>query len=184
MESFRRLQATLVGCTDVLIPPANSAATLDVPSKIAISTGFDGDSGRVLFLLIGGNTNRGRALNCLELEKDTDCNFPSKSRQRSTPKIGKDTAEEAGGDWQRRTASERAYDGRRHRAAPAYVAPPAPRWPGPLLRHPSTPFAAAACNTAGVTVSVCIYEETEDTRKGFSVLLNRFFRYTYIGSAG
>ena len=48
--------------TDVLVPPANSAATLDVSLKITIWTGFDGaygprmqsngDFGRGLLLLI------------------------------------------------------------------------------------------------------------------------------------
>ena len=51
--------------TDVLVPPVNSAATLDVSLKITIWTGFDGaygtttqpegDSGRGPLLLIAGD---------------------------------------------------------------------------------------------------------------------------------
>ena len=37
---------TLDGSTNVLLPPANSATTLDVSSEVATSTGFDGDAGR------------------------------------------------------------------------------------------------------------------------------------------
>ena len=119
-----------------LPPPANSTATLYVASKKAIWTGFDGaygprtqydgDFGRGPLLLIANNSNPGRALHCLVLEKDTTSYCPSKSRHgNSSSEIEKDT-EEAGEDWWRRTDHSKA------RPRPAY---PPENVPPSILRQ-------------------------------------------------